>query len=101
MKLLQEAAPPGLRAPELSRLHFAPYMPVTKLLNQNQKQSLDRGRKFLSGFLLENCALIHFPPEHSPNHICPPRKHCPLFITALKTECCLRVCINNPFQFLL
>lgn len=61
MKLLQEAAPPGLSAPELSRLHFAPYMPVTKLLNQNQKQSLDRGRKLLSGFLLENCALIHSP----------------------------------------
>lgn len=61
MKLLQEAAPPGLSAAELSHLHFAPYMPVTKLLNQNKKQSLHRGRKLLSGFLPENCGLIHFP----------------------------------------
>lgn len=101
MKLLQEAAPPGLSATELSRLHFAPHMPVTKLVTQNQKESLDRGRKRLSGFLLENCTLTHFPPEPSPNHICPPLKPCPLFVTALKTECCLRVCINNPFHFLL
>lgn len=61
MKLLQEAAPPGLSAPELSRLHFAPYMPVTKLVTQHQKDSLGRARKRLSGFLLENCALTHFP----------------------------------------
>lgn len=59
-----------------------------------------QGKKGLSGFLLENKASL--PPHthtFSKPGSGPTPKRSPFLRTALKTQCCLRVCKNNSFHF--